>query len=257
MSGPTPQNDNPMDDKIFYTTVFISLLIAIIIVFFVVSIVLYHRRYIQLQRERIVAEITILENERKRIAADLHDSIGPLLSTIKLNLHSIGVTDPQDKLLIDRSSGYIDEVIRGLRQISHNLLPATLERKGLTEALREFIRQLSAKESLEIKFNTSGQINIPPEKEIHVFRIIQEIAHNTLKHAKATQLQIVLTRESGFFLVLVKENGIGFDVKKARMESSGLGMKSLAIRTDILNGSLSIDSTPGQGTNYFVKIPAG
>ena len=57
--------------------------------------------------------------------------------------------------------------------------------------------------------------------------------------------------------VLVKENGIGFDVKKARMESSGLGMKSLAIRTDILNGSLSIDSTPGQGTNYFVKIPAG
>jgi signal transduction histidine kinase len=246
-----------MDDKIFYITIFISLLIAVIIVFFVVSIISYHRRYIRLQRERIMAEITILENERKRIAADLHDSMGPLLSTIKLNIHSIAVADERDNAIIAKSSGYIDEVIRGLRQISHNLLPATLERKGLTEALREFIRQLSDKQALEIKFHTSGQINIPPEKEIHIFRIIQEITHNTLKHAGATQLQIVLTRESGFYLVLIKENGTGFDVKKARTESSGLGMKSLAIRTDILRASLSIDSVPGQGTNYFVKIPVG
>lgn len=246
-----------MIDKIFYTTVFISLLIAIIIIFFVVSIILYHRRYIQLQRERIVAEITILENERKRMAADLHDSMGPLLSTIKLNLHSINVRDEPDIKIIEKSGKYIDEVIRSLRQISHNLLPATLERKGLTEALHEFIRQISDKKLLDIQFRTSGQINIQPEKEIHVFRIIQEITHNTLKHARATQLQIVLSRENGFFLVLVKENGIGFDIKKAKTESTGLGMKSLAIRTDILNGSLSIDSAPGQGTNYFIKIPVG
>jgi signal transduction histidine kinase len=246
-----------MIDKIFYTTVFISLLIAIIIIFFVVSIILYHRRYIQLQRERIVAEITILENERKRMAADLHDSMGPLLSTIKLNLHSINVTDEPDIKIIEKSGKYIDEVIRSLRQISHNLLPATLERKGLTEALHEFIRQLPDKKLLDINFRTSGQINIEPAKEIHIFRIIQEITHNTMKHAQATQLQIVLSREDGFFLVLVKENGIGFDVKKAKTESTGLGMKSLAIRTDILNGSLSIDSSPGQGTNYFIKIPAG
>lgn len=246
-----------MIDKIFYTVVFISLLIAIIIIFFVVSIILYHRRYIQLQRERIVAEITILENERKRMAADLHDSMGPLLSTIKLNINSIHVEDEHDKMVIEKSGKYIDEVIKSLRQISHNLLPATLERKGLTEALHEFIRQISDKHPLDIHFRTSGNINIIPEKQIHIFRIIQEITHNTLKHAKATQLQIVLSRENGFFLVLVKENGIGFDVKKVKAESTGLGMKSLAIRTDILNGSLSIDSAPGQGTNYFIKIPAG
>jgi signal transduction histidine kinase len=246
-----------MDDKIFYTTIFISLLIAVIIIFFVVSIILYHRRYIQLQRERLVAEITILENERKRIAADLHDSMGPLLSTIKLNINSIHVTDAHDKVIIAKSGTYIDEVIKGLRQISHNLLPATLERKGLAEALHEFIRQVSAKADLDIRFHTSGQVCIPKEQEIHIFRIIQEITHNTIKHAKATLLHIVLSRENGFFLVLVKENGIGFDVRKVKAESGGLGMKSLAIRTDILNGSLSIDSAPGMGTNYFIKIPAG
>jgi len=246
-----------MDDKIFYTTVFISLLIAVIIIFFVVSIILYHRRYIQLQRERIVAEITILENERKRIAADLHDSMGPLLSTIKLNINSIHVHDEHDKMVIAKSGGYIDEVIRGLRQISHNLLPATLERKGLADAVHEFIRQVSVKAQLDIRFHTSGQISIPAEKEIHVFRIIQEITHNTLKHAKATQLQIVLSREDGFFLVLVKENGVGFDVRKVKAESTGLGMKSLAIRTDILGGNLVIESVLGEGTKYFIKIPVG
>lgn len=246
-----------MDDKIFYTTVFISLLIAVIILFFVISIIAYHRRYIQLQRERLVAEITILENERKRIAADLHDSIGPLLSTIKLNLHSIQVTDDRDQVIVARSGKYIDDVIKDLRQISYNLLPALLERKGLTEALHEFIRQLSAPVMPEIRFHTSGVIDIPKEKEIHVFRIVQEIIHNTLKHARATQLQIVLSRENDFFLILVKENGLGFDVKKARTESHGLGMKSLDIRTDILGGSLAIDSEPGHGTNYFVKIPVG
>jgi signal transduction histidine kinase len=242
-----------MDDKIFYTTVFISLLIAVIIIFFVVSIIAYHRRYIQLQRDRLVAEISILENERKRIAADLHDSIGPMLSTIKLNIHSIDVTEEHDQLIVRKSSTYIDEVIKNLRQISHNLLPATLERKGLAEALHEFITQAPA--TPQIRFHTSGAIDIPKEKEIHVFRIIQEIVHNTLKHAEAKQLQIVLSREPDFFLILVKEDGKGFDVHKAKVESTGLGMKSLAIRTDILGGSLQIASEPGQGTNYFVKIP--
>ena len=245
-----------MGDKIFYTTVFVSLLIAIIIVFFVVSIILYHRRYIKLQRERITAEITILENERKRIATDLHDSAGPLLSTVKLFINSLDVRTDEDKQIIARSSKYIDETITNLRQISHNLLPNALERKGLTEALREFIQQISEKQPLHIELRTSGDIQIQPEKAIHIFRIIQEIIQNTLKHAHAKQLQISLNKEEDLLLLLIREDGAGFDVKKAKSNSTGLGMKSLEIRTDIMHGSLAIDSAPGQGTNYLIKIPA-
>ncbi|GAA0550901.1 sensor histidine kinase [Chitinophaga japonensis] len=245
-----------MGDKIFYTTVFVSLLIAIIIIYFVVSIILYHRRYIRLQRERITAEITILENERKRIATDLHDSAGPLLSTVKLILNSIDVQSEHDKKIIEKSSRYIDETITNLRQISHNLLPNALERKGLVEATREFIQQVSEQQSLAIELRCNGDIRVQPEKAIHIFRIIQEIIQNTLKHARASQLRISLSQDDGQLLLLVRENGAGFDVKKAKTTSAGLGMKSLEIRTDIMHGSLAIESAPGQGTQYFIKIPA-
>jgi len=245
-----------MGDKIFYTTVFVSLLIAIIIIYFVVSIILYHRRYIRLQRERITAEITILENERKRIATDLHDSAGPLLSTVKLILNSIDVQNEHDKKIIEKSSRYIDETITNLRQISHNLLPNALERKGLVEATREFIQQVSEQQSLAIELRCSGDIQVQPEKAIHIFRIIQEIVQNTLKHAKASQLRISLSQDDGQLLLLVRENGAGFDVKKVKSTSAGLGMKSLEIRTDIMHGSLAIESAPGQGTHYCIKIPA-
>jgi signal transduction histidine kinase len=245
-----------MGDRLFYTTVFVSLLIAIIIIYFVVSVILYHRRYIKLQRERITAEITILENERKRIATDLHDSAGPLLSTVKLIINSIDAQSEHDQHIIAKSSRYIDDTITNLRQISHNLLPNALERKGLVEATREFIMQVSEKQPLSIELRTTGDIHIQPEKAIHIFRIIQEIIQNTLKHAKAKQLKISLSQEDGHLLLLIREDGAGFDVKKAKSTSSGLGMKSLEIRTDIMHGTLAIESSPGQGTNYFIKIPA-
>lgn len=245
-----------MGDKLFYTTFFISLLIAVIIIYFVVSIILYHRRYIKMQRDRITAEITILENERKRIATDLHDSAGPLLSTVKLILNSMETHSEHDRNIIEKSSRYIDETITNLRQISHNLLPNALERKGLVEATREFIQQVSEQQPLSIELRTRGDIHVPTEKAIHIFRIIQEIVQNTLKHAKAKQLQISLSQDEGVLLLLIREDGAGFDVKKAKTTSTGLGMKSLEIRTDIMHGSLAIESTPGHGTHYLIKIPA-
>jgi signal transduction histidine kinase len=245
-----------MGDRIFYTTLFVSVLIAIIIIFFAVSIIRYHRRYVRLQRERITAEINLLENERKRIATDLHDSTGPLLSTVKLMLNSMDADSEEDRLLIARSGKYIDETITTLRQISHNLLPNTLERRGLIEATREFVQQVSAQKQLNIQLHTSGDIKVSSEKAIHIFRIIQEIVYNTIKHAHAGQLQIAINLEGDHLLLLIREDGDGFDVKKAKEESSGLGMKSLEIRADILQGVLSINSAPGQGTHYFIKIPA-
>src|SRR3984957_10277748 len=123
-----------MENKILYTTVLVSMIIAIIIIYFFVSIIRYHRRYMKLQREKIFAEITIRENERKRIAGDLHDSLGPLLSAVKLNISSVDIETPADKDILDKTAGYLDEIIGSMRRISHDLLPNTLERKGLIEA---------------------------------------------------------------------------------------------------------------------------
>jgi signal transduction histidine kinase len=142
-----------------------------------------------------------------------------------------------------------------MRQISYNLLPNTLDRKGLLEAIKEFTTLINDRKELRIELQVLKNFTIPREKEIHIFRMIQEIVHNTLKHAKATSLKIGLGQDEGFLLILAHDNGKGFDVAAARQESGGLGLKSLDSRTEILNGQLIIESIPGKGTEHFIKIP--
>jgi len=244
-----------METRILNITILMSVIIAVVIIYFFVSIIRYHRRYMRLQREKIFAEITIRENERKRIAGDLHDSLGPLLSAVKLNISSVDVESADDRQVLDKTGGYLDEIIGSLRRISHDLLPNTLERKGLVEAIREFINQVNTKQSVNIQLFIVKEISIPKEKEIHIFRMIQEIVHNTIKHAGANMLQIGFSEEGGHLLCLTKDDGKGFDKEKALAGSHGLGLRSLESRCEILNGVLTLDSAPGVGTNYFIKIP--
>jgi len=208
-------------ENIVYTTVLVSLIIAIIIVYFFVSIIRYHRRYMKLQREKIFAEITIRENERKRIAGDLHDSLGPLLSAVKLNISSVDIEVPADREILEKTAGYLDEIIGSMRRISHDLLPSTLERKGLLEAVREFIQQVKNKQSVDIQLYIVKEIRVPKDKEIHIFRMVQEIVHNTIKHAQARNLQIGFSEENGYLLCLTKDDGKGFDREKSPYQLSG------------------------------------
>lgn len=244
-----------MEHKILYNTVIFSIIIGAIIVYFFVSIIRHHRRYVRLQREKIFAEITIRENERKRIAGDLHDSMGPLLAAVKLNITNVEVEQEDDREVLEKTARYLDEIIGSMRRISHDLLPNTLERKGLVEAIREFINQINVKASLNIQLYVVKEIQVPKEKEIHIFRMIQEIVHNTVKHAQARNLQIGFSEEEGHLLFLAKDDGKGFDKEKVLAGAHGLGLRSLESRCEILNGVLSLESKPGTGTNYFIKIP--
>ena len=244
-----------MEAKVLNITLFVSLVVAIIIVYFFVSIIRYHRRYMKLQREKIYAEITIRENERKRIAGDLHDSMGPLLSAVKLNISSVEVGNAGDREVLEKTGNYLDEIIGSMRRISHDLLPSTLERRGLIEAIREFLLQVKNKQSVNIQLYVVKEITVPKEKEIHIFRMVQEIVHNTIKHAQAKNLQIGFSEEGGHLLCLTKDDGRGFDKEKVLASSLGLGLRSLESRCEILNGILTLESEPGGGTNYFIKIP--
>jgi len=243
-----------MKDQIIYITVIFSVLITIVIIYFFASIIRYHRRYMRLQRERILAEITIQENERKRIATDLHDSLGPLLSAVKLNINSIDIRQ-EDRDLLDRAGKTIDEIIGSMRQISYDLLPNTLELKGLTEAVRDLISHIGERGEINIQLYVVKDIPVPRHKEIHIFRMIQEIIHNTIKHSQAKNLQIGLSVEDNFLLLRAKDDGKGFDWEREKENSKGLGLKSLASRCEVLKGIISLESKPGFGTNYFVKIP--
>jgi signal transduction histidine kinase len=235
--------------------VLVGTLLAAVLIFFIISIIRYHRKYVKLQKERIHAEITIQENERKRIATDLHDSLGPLLSSVKLQINSLDSATANDQQIINKAGRHLDEIITNLREISHNLLPNTLQRKGLAEAIREFSGNNSKRNGTKIDFYQLQPVTISPEKEIHVFRMMQEIIHNALKHSHAKNLQIGMGKENNEIIILSKDDGVGFDPEKIRKVSSGLGLKSIESRIEILNGTYILKSSPGHGTSYFIKIP--
>ena len=242
-----------MNDAI-YIIAFIGAFLAIIITFFIITMLRHHRRYVKLQKERMLNEIASLENERKRMAYDLHDGLGPMLSAIKLNINSIETNTDEDTAIIQKASNHIDDAIKNMRSISYNLLPVTLERKGLFEALREFIEYSSAKSKLPIQLFLKHQVEVPKEKEIHIFRILQEIIHNSIKHAQAKNLYIGFGYEEERIVIFAKDDGIGFDVAKIKETSGGLGLKSIESRADILNCLVLIESSQGKGTTWFFKF---
>src|SRR5690349_8916044 len=124
----------------FFTAVLIvSIIIGVIIIYFITSIIRQQRRNIDLYRQSVLAEITAMEKERARIAADLHDELGPMLSAIKLKINSFELTDADDLIQVDKTNAHIDGLIKRMREISYDLIPNTLIRKGLVVALKEFI----------------------------------------------------------------------------------------------------------------------
>lgn len=244
-----------MPDKLFYTVVITSILIAIVIIFFVISVIRYHKRYMQLQKERIQAQIMIQEQERKRIANDLHDSLGPMLSTVKLFMNSIVVNNDTDRESLGKASGYIDETINNLREISYNLLPSSLDRNNLEMVVNEYISRMGSRQPIKITFKVTKDTVIPKKTEIHLFRIIQEIVHNTIKHSGATSLKLAITSQPEGLFLISEDNGRGFDPDKIRSASHGLGLKSIENRCQMLDADFKLITAKNEGCKMIIKVP--
>lgn len=243
-------------EKEYYDALLIVVtMVGIILAYFIITAVRYQRRSMRLHKERIQAEIDTLENERKRIASDLHDELGPLLSAVKLQINNLETTDAGDLQLIGKSSQYIDSIITKLREISNDLMPNTLLRKGLKNALVEFIDATQDTHKLPVKFICEQDLQLAQENEINLYRMVQEIMHNTLKHAKATMLIIKISVQDNRLFLLTADNGIGFDYFSKIRDNSGLGLRNLQSRTEVMGGEFSCVSTPDKGTAYTIEIP--
>lgn len=246
-----------------YTAVLITAIVTgSILLFFIISLIQQQRRNNRLYTAKIQAEISTLENERTRIAADLHDELGPLLSAIKFKLSSIETGSEEDEQTMQATAEHITDIIKRLREISNDLMPNTLVRKGLSFAIEEFIYKLGSAAlpgdkgtGLNIDFRHKDIPGLPKEKAINIYRIIQEIVHNTIKHSGATQLTIELKAEQGKLILMTRDNGKGFNYRSAVTESTGLGLRSVVSRNDVMKGDIFIESQPGKGTGYTIEIP--
>ena len=230
-------------------------ILATIIAYFIVSILRHQRRNLQLHKEKIQAEIITLESERKRMASDLHDELGPVLSAVKMQINSVETSD-EDAEVIDKASKHIDGLLERIREISNNLMPTVLIRKGFPTALKEFAENITRTGKLNIEYNCSpDDLSVENKKEIHLFRIAQEVIHNAIKHSQASRMNILLHQKNGLLMLEIADNGKGFDPQKVAKLSGGHGLGNILSRVEILKGEMYVDSSIGKGVKYNIEIP--
>ncbi|WP_201978676.1 tetratricopeptide repeat-containing sensor histidine kinase [Hymenobacter rubidus] len=215
----------------------------------------------QLERLRAQAVLEAEETERRRIGSDLHDGVGQLLTAAKMNLHSLGeelgVRTQGQQALLQNALDVVDESFKEVRSISHNLMPNALIKRGLAQAVRDFLDKLPAAGRVKINLEVVGLDRggrLEPTTENVLFRVIQELVQNILKHAQATEVTLQIIRHPDELTVLVEDNGVGFD-PTALGEDAGIGLKNIESRMAYLGGVLDLDSRPGHGTSVTATVP--
>lgn len=211
------------------------------------------------QEELLHATILTQEKERHRIAKDLHDDIGSKLNIIFLNicrLQKHKKVHPDIGAITEEVTTVINTTIDSIRYISHELLPPALEDFGLVETIRELQHNFNTAGNIHISFTSTGSGNKIGNSliELNLFRVIQELITNSIRHGKATEIDINLSIEESVITFFYKDNGVGFD--STNMESKkGLGMKNIESRIRIINATYEITSLPEEGTQIFISIP--
>ncbi|MFY8020143.1 MAG: tetratricopeptide repeat-containing sensor histidine kinase [Bacteroidia bacterium] len=214
-----------------------------------------------LQQEQIRSKAVLEaeENERQRIARDLHDGLGQRLSAAKLNISGLHQTIESDKqnqeLFISNALSLLDESVKDVRSISHNLMANGLIKSGLVSAVREFIQQINSSNSIRIHIETLGlEERLNQTIENVLYRVLQELVNNIIKHAQATQVNIQLIKHDHELNLLIEDNGMGFNLNEA-LEKGGIGIKNIQSRINFINGKIDFDSYPGKGTTVNIEIP--
>ncbi|HEU5291754.1 MAG TPA: ATP-binding protein [Cyclobacteriaceae bacterium] len=205
------------------------------------------------QQKMLQAALESQENERKRLAADLHDSIGVMLSTIRLSLGTLVRNEGVPAQPVEQIKNMLDDTITSVRRLSRDLLPSTLARFGLSNALKELCGQHSLS-GISIQFSEKGT---PRDKnqsdQLMIFRVAQELVNNAMKHAKPTSINVVLDWERNFELI-VTDDGSGFQVEQVRQSGKGLGLFNLENRARLLNAQLSFSPNQPKGTIAKLEI---
>ena len=149
----------------------------------------------------------------------------------------------------------MDDAVKEIRAISHNLMPNALVKSGLVAAVKEFVSKLNNSDKLKINLEITGlQQRLEPTSETILFRVLQELVSNIVKHANANQISIQLLQHENEITLMVEDNGIGFDTS-SKDEMNGLGLKNIQSRIAFLNGQFNIDSATGKGTTVVIEIP--
>ncbi len=243
--------------------------VGVITALFITFALIFIRRIFNMiertEKSRLLMEGRILsaiirteENERKRFAKDLHDGLGPLLSNIKMSVSTLDKIQDRDEMfeILENMKTVSQEAINGLKQISNNLSPHVLENFGLIHALENFSKSVQINCNVKININSELDENrFSYNIEIVLYRIVNELINNTVKHSKASNINIVIKKIKDNINIIYEDNGIGFDYETITYEHSGMGISNIKSRLKTINGSVEFLTRQNEGFKAVINCP--
>lgn len=209
-----------------------------------------------LENRLLTAVLRTEEQSRASFSRELHDGLGPLLSSAKMSLSALqrASLSENDKAVLQSSSAVIDEAIRSLREISNNLSPRILNDFGLARGIDRFVDRLGVVRQANVEFrSTIGDKRYDRNVEVILYRVVCELINNSIKHAECKQIRLSLAEQGGCLVLDYSDDGKGFDLSE--VEDMGMGLSNIRSRVSTLNGKLKIVTYPGAGVRVKVVVP--
>ena len=242
-------------DQFIFFIVVIVVSFFILFLFFILLIILNAKKRKQKEIEALNAVIDMQEYERRRIAGDLHDQIGPMLSAIKLKINAIRQTMniPEIEKTVKETEVYMNTLIQDIRQVVRNLSPTNLESRGLIQTIEDFKEIIEKGNHVKFEFKHEGMEKRLAEKaEMNLYRIIAELINNSLKHSGCTLIKLLIKMYEKKTVIIYTDNGVNRYIGK--LDSPGMGIKNIESRVNSFKGYLDRDETFSQGAYYAITF---
>jgi two-component system NarL family sensor kinase len=241
----------------------IFLVLAALFVFFIVSTIQRKRKLLTAQKEMhsrhtealLLTEIEIKEQTLKTISQEIHDNVGQVLSLAKLNLNTLDFdTGVSKEEKIEKSIQLVSKAINDLRELSKSLNGDKVADLGLPEAIANELQIIKNTGQFDTRLILQGSpCPLPPNVEMVMFRIVQESLNNAVKHSKAQHITVTIGYDGSQCSVEIVDDGVGFDADQMEATQTGIGLKNMQSRAQLVNAYFNLESTPGKGTRVILK----
>jgi two-component system, NarL family, sensor kinase len=250
----------------YYNIILFTLFAFILISIILIAAILYYNRRRKSQQEQkqlklefaqtiLQTQIEIQEQTLKNISQEIHDNIGQVLVMAKLNLNTV-LVDEVNSAKIASTKDLVAKAIQDLRHLSRSLLGEKITEIGLIVAIENELKVLEISGQFKTTLHIEGDVfHLDAQREIILFRIVQEAVNNAIKHANASQISIDLKYSASSFVLLIEDNGKGFEMSQLKSIETGIGLKNMRSRTELVGGKFTIESAPDQGTSVQIHIP--
>lgn len=236
-----------------YVIIASTAIVFTVIFYLVYALIRLNNHYGRVRELQNQAKLAAVEIERKEVAADLHDDIGAVISSTRLTLGTMVIDTEREQLILAQVMTHLEGVLGRVRSMSNMLVPASLSYDGPLHAIDEFVATYGAHYDLNVRIFPIDTPGLSPENALNIYRMLQEILNNTLKHARAYTLTISGTIENDLLIIETEDDGVGYNSNDL-MRFNGFGLLNLRLRASKMNAQLLVDTAPSKGTKYTIQI---